>query len=107
MRYGPPHEGETEEEASKIRKVEFSEAYEKSEFCASCHQEEMEHVRGTPLEVIPPRVAEPMKLVNTKVQGLLQEDSGLEERGINSLFQSFLITVTYPLLYLYPTERNN
>ncbi len=56
VRHGPPHEGETEEEASQIHEVKFSEDYEKSEFCASCHQHEMEHIPGTPLEVIPPGV---------------------------------------------------
>jgi hypothetical protein len=56
VRHGPPHEGETEEEASKIHQVKFMEAYEQSEFCASCHQETLEHIPGTPLEVIPPGV---------------------------------------------------
>lgn len=54
VRYGPPHEGETEEDASQIHQVVFSEDYEKSEFCAKCHQETLEHIPGTPLEVIPP-----------------------------------------------------
>ncbi len=54
VRYGPPEEDETEEEASQIHEVRFVEDYEKSEFCAKCHQETLEHIPGTPLEVIPP-----------------------------------------------------
>ena len=56
VRHGPRIEGETEEEMSQIHEVKFSEDYEKSEFCANCHQDELEHVPGTPLEVIHPGV---------------------------------------------------
>jgi hypothetical protein len=54
VRHGPPHEGETEEDASQIHQVRFMEDYEKAEFCAKCHQEELHHIPGTPMEVIPP-----------------------------------------------------
>ncbi|MEK7397772.1 MAG: FlgD immunoglobulin-like domain containing protein [Candidatus Poribacteria bacterium] len=54
VRHGPPQEGKTEADLSKIHEVKFSEDYEKSEFCARCHQEELEHIPGTPLAVIPP-----------------------------------------------------
>ncbi len=46
--YGPPKEGETEEDASTIHKVKFLEVYEKSEFCANCHQMAIPGVPGTP-----------------------------------------------------------
>ena len=54
VRHGPPEDDETEEEASQIHEVRFVEDYEKSEFCAKCHQETLEHIPGTPLAVIPP-----------------------------------------------------
>jgi hypothetical protein len=54
VRYGPPHEGETEEDASQIHQVRFVEDYENAEFCAKCHQEELHHIPGTPMEIIPP-----------------------------------------------------